>query len=96
MQKKRNENGKAQQTQLAKKLSVLVGILIVPYFPYFTAVLLRSAYPQLVSEDIVRRLSWRRYFNSCLNPLLYFYAVPVYRKSMKKNLQKLKRSLLSI
>jgi adrenergic receptor alpha-2B len=78
-----------KQIKLAKKLFVLVSLVLICYCPYFSLHLIRALYPHLVSQGLFRTLAWLRYFNSCLNPFLYAYANPTIRKSMRRSLSRI-------
>lgn len=66
---------------LAKKLVILVGILLISYVPYYTVFLIRAVKPELASLQLFNVLKWVRYGNSAINPFIYAYSVPAYRKA---------------
>lgn len=72
-----------KQYNLAKRLSFLVGVLLASYLPFFTLYLVMPYLPpNSVDLRLFAALGWIRYFNSCLNPMIYAFAVPAYRKAM--------------
>lgn len=72
-----------KQINLAKKLSLLVGILLATYLPFFTLYLVMAFHPGSIDGRVFNAFGWIRYFNSCINPFIYAFAVPDYRKAMK-------------
>lgn len=71
-----------KQINLAKRLSLLVGILLATYLPFFTLYLVMAFHPGSIDARVFNAFGWIRYFNSCLNPFIYALAVPAYRKAM--------------
>jgi hypothetical protein len=80
-----------RQIKLARKLAVLVGILIISYLPYFTLILLRAVYSTdetyLVSDEVFGGFAWIRYANSMVNPFIYAWAVPDTRKRIRRTMR---------
>lgn len=72
-----------RQINLAKKLGVLVGVVILSYGPYFTLILLKSVNPNWVHPQAFNCFAWIRYFNSFLNPFIYAFAVPAFNQAFK-------------
>jgi hypothetical protein len=72
-----------RQSKTAKKVSVIVGAFILSYFPFFTAFLIKSLKQEAVPIGIFIFLGWIRYFNSCLNPLIYATMLKPYRKAFR-------------
>jgi len=68
-----------KQVRLAKKLFVLVGLILITYIPYFTAILFQAIVVDFVREDVFRSLTWLRYFTSSVNPFIYAFAMPSFR-----------------
>jgi hypothetical protein len=71
-----------KQIDLARRLSLLVGILLASYIPFFTVYLVRAFHPGSIHDTVFSTFGWIRYFNSCVNPLIYAFAVPAYRKAL--------------
>jgi len=80
-----------KQIVLAKKLVVLVGIVLLSYGPYFTLILIRSVKPLAVDQHIFDLFAWIRYLNSFINPFIYAYAIPAHRKSFNRRFSKFTR-----
>jgi hypothetical protein len=74
----------SRQTKAAKKLTVVVGAFILCYFPFFTVFLIQSLKPGSISNDLFNVLGWIRYFNSCLNPMIYAATLPAFRDGFKR------------
>ncbi|KAF3694464.1 Trace amine-associated receptor 13c [Channa argus] len=68
---------KKSERKAAKTLGVVVVVFLMCFCPYF--------YPSLVSLDssTTVALVWLLYSNSCLNPLIYAFFYPWFRKSVK-------------
>lgn len=65
-----------KQINLAKRAAILVGILLASYIPFFTA--------DAVPNVLYTILCWIRYGNGALNPIIYAFAVPGYRKAFHR------------
>lgn len=72
----------SKQILLAKKLFILVGSLLISYIPFFTMFLINAFKPGAVPLNVFIAFGWIRYFNSCINPVIYAFAVPAYRKAL--------------
>lgn len=72
------------QINLAKKLIVLVALVLLSYIPFFTIYVILAFRPEVVNSTVFDVFSWLRYLNSCVNPFVYAFAVPAYRKSMRE------------
>ncbi|XP_063744590.1 trace amine-associated receptor 3-like [Eleginops maclovinus] len=72
---------KKSEMKAARTLGVVVLVFLICFFPYYT--------PSLIGEDIENSISsspivvWLLYFNSCLNPVIYAFLYPWFRKSIK-------------
>lgn len=71
-----------KQLRLARKLAFLVGFLILSYFPFFTFLLILGFNPTFVSKEVFFLIAWLRYFNSCVNPMIYAFSVPGYKTAL--------------
>lgn len=60
-----------KQTSLSKKLMLVVGAFFICYFPFFTSFMVKAIRTELVPDQLFVALGWIRYFNSCLNPIIY-------------------------
>ena len=72
---------KKSEMKAARTLGVVVVVFLICFCPYYS--------PSLMGEDIEDSSSsspvvvWLLYFNSCLNPVIYAFFYPWFRKSIK-------------
>ncbi|KAK5605814.1 hypothetical protein CRENBAI_005413 [Crenichthys baileyi] len=71
---------KKSERKAARTLGIVIFMFLVTFCPYY--------YPSLAGQDISNSasswaiVSWMVYFNSCLNPLIYAFFYPWFRKSI--------------
>ncbi|XP_029981140.1 trace amine-associated receptor 13c-like [Sphaeramia orbicularis] len=69
------------EVKAARTLGVVIVVFLICFCPYF--------YPSLAGQDISTSMAfsvfgvWLLYFNSCLNPLIYTFFYPWFRKSIR-------------
>lgn len=72
---------KKSEQKAARTLGVVILVFLMSFCPYY--------YPSLAGQDISNNasswaiVSWVLYFNSCLNPLIYAFFYPWFRKAIK-------------
>ncbi len=72
---------KKSERKAARTLGVVIMVFLASFCPYY--------YPSLAGQDISNNvstwaiLSWLLFFNSCLNPLIYAFFYPWFRKAIK-------------
>ncbi|KAI3352318.1 hypothetical protein L3Q82_005286 [Scortum barcoo] len=72
---------KKSEKKAARTLGVVILVFLLTFCPYY--------YPSLAGQDISNSasswavVSWMLYFNSCLNPLIYAFFYPWFRKAIK-------------
>lgn len=72
---------KKSELKAARTLGIIVGVFVLCFCPYF--------YPSLSGQDLSTSVAfsvfgvWLLYCNSCLNPLVYAYFYPWFRKAIK-------------
>ncbi|CAL1583122.1 unnamed protein product [Knipowitschia caucasica] len=80
-QQKRQETANRQELKAARILGLVVVVFLCCFCPYYV--------PSLVGEDTAVDASsvdveiWLAHFNSCLNPVIYAFFYPWFRKSIK-------------
>jgi len=84
---------KAKQTYLAKKLSLVVGVMLTLYAPLFIVFLITGFSGNIVSNQTLLAVAWLRYFCSCVNPFLYIFVIPGYKRAFLKMLMNERSSL---
>ncbi|KAM4595706.1 trace amine-associated receptor 13c-like [Fundulus diaphanus] len=71
---------KKSEKKAARTLGIIIFMFLMTFCPYY--------YPSLAGQDISNNasswaiVSWMLYFNSCLNPLVYAFFYPWFRKSI--------------
>uniref|UniRef100_A0A3P8R8G1 G-protein coupled receptors family 1 profile domain-containing protein n=1 Tax=Astatotilapia calliptera TaxID=8154 RepID=A0A3P8R8G1_ASTCA len=71
---------KKSEKKAARTLGVVIFVFLMSFCPYY--------YPSLAGQDISNSasswgiVSWMLYFNSCLNPLIYAFFYPWFRKAI--------------
>ncbi|XP_069544281.1 trace amine-associated receptor 13c-like [Brachyistius frenatus] len=72
---------KKSEKKAARTLGVVILVFLMSFCPYY--------YPSLAGQDISNSasswaiVSWLLYFNSCLNPLIYAFFYPWFRKAIR-------------
>ncbi|XP_040002572.1 trace amine-associated receptor 13c-like [Xiphias gladius] len=72
---------KKSEKKAARTLGVVILVFLMTFCPYY--------YPSLAGQDIKNSasswpiVSWLLYFNSCVNPLIYAFFYPWFRKAIK-------------
>uniref|UniRef100_A0A8C5MA74 Adrenoceptor alpha 1B n=1 Tax=Leptobrachium leishanense TaxID=445787 RepID=A0A8C5MA74_9ANUR len=62
----------SREKKAAKTLGIVVGMFILCWLPFFTALPLGAIFKQLEPpETLTSVIFWLGYFNSCINPIIY-------------------------
>ncbi|XP_068602449.1 trace amine-associated receptor 13c-like [Brachionichthys hirsutus] len=72
---------KKSELKAARTLGVVIVVFLTCFCPYFISSLLEDN--SLFSVSSVPLQNWLLSFNSCLNPIIYTFCYPWYRKSVK-------------
>ncbi|XP_075872231.1 trace amine-associated receptor 13c-like [Nelusetta ayraudi] len=72
---------KKSEKKAARTLGIVILVFLMSFCPYY--------YPSLAGQDITNSassstiLTWMLYFNSCLNPIIYAFFYPWFRKTVR-------------
>uniref|UniRef100_A0A3Q3QZE0 G-protein coupled receptors family 1 profile domain-containing protein n=1 Tax=Monopterus albus TaxID=43700 RepID=A0A3Q3QZE0_MONAL len=72
---------KKSELKAARTLGILVAVFLMCYCPYYSAAISGYAITLGFSMNLV--ITFMVYFNSCLNPVIYAFFYPWFRKSVK-------------
>ncbi|KAM4675662.1 alpha-1B adrenergic receptor [Discoglossus pictus] len=62
----------SREKKAAKTLGIVVGMFILCWMPFFTALPIGSIFKSLTPPETVHKvIFWLGYFNSCINPIIY-------------------------
>ncbi|XP_051780150.1 trace amine-associated receptor 1-like [Erpetoichthys calabaricus] len=80
---KKKSTSRKRETKAAKTLSIVVGVFLICWSPYFFCSILDPIFnfsaPALIGEILI----WFAYLNSTLNPLIYAFFYTWFRKALK-------------
>ncbi|KAM8945540.1 trace amine-associated receptor 4-like [Pelodytes ibericus] len=69
------------ESKAAKTLSLVMGIFILCWLPFFIVTIVDPYLDFSTSEDLYNAVLWLGYFNSTLNPIIYALFYPWFQKS---------------
>ncbi|XP_029936771.1 trace amine-associated receptor 13c-like [Myripristis murdjan] len=72
---------KKSELKAARTLGVVIAVFLICAFPYYCASLAGQA--DLLTAAFLAFENWLFYFNSCLNPVIYAFFYPWFRKTIK-------------
>nr|XP_020444714.1 trace amine-associated receptor 9-like [Monopterus albus] len=72
---------KKSEMKAARTLGVLVAVFLMCFCPYYCLTL--TGYDLIMDSSINAFIIYVVYFNSCLNPMIYAFLYPWFRKSVK-------------
>ncbi|XP_073432238.1 trace amine-associated receptor 4-like [Dendrobates tinctorius] len=69
------------ENKAARTLSLVMGIFILCWLPFFIVAVIDPFMNYSTSEDVYNTVLWLGYFNSTLNPIIYALFYPWFKKS---------------
>ncbi|KAM3930891.1 trace amine-associated receptor 4-like [Leptodactylus fuscus] len=69
------------ENKAARTLSLVMGVFILCWLPFFTLTVADPFINFLISDDIYNTVLWLGYFNSACNPVIYGLFYPWFKKS---------------
>ncbi|XP_073529652.1 trace amine-associated receptor 4-like [Phyllobates terribilis] len=69
------------ENKAARTLSLVMGIFILCWLPFFTLTVAEPYLSFFISDDIYNIVLWLGYFNSAFNPIIYGLFYPWFKKS---------------
>ncbi|XP_069830305.1 trace amine-associated receptor 4-like [Dendropsophus ebraccatus] len=69
------------ENKAARTLSLVMGVFILCWLPFFALTVADPYLNFIISEDIYNICLWLGYFNSSLNPIIYGFFYPWFKKS---------------
>ncbi len=81
LQRSATVTAKKSEMKAARTLGVVVAVFLMCYCPYYCVSL--SGYDLVIGSSTEVFMIFLVYFNSCLNPVIYAFFYPWFRKSVK-------------
>ncbi|KAG8582727.1 hypothetical protein GDO81_008178 [Engystomops pustulosus] len=69
------------EKKAARTLSLVMGVFILCWLPFFTLIIAEPYLNFLLSDDVYNTVLWLGYFNSACNPVIYGLFYPWFKKS---------------
>ncbi|XP_056419292.1 trace amine-associated receptor 4-like [Hyla sarda] len=76
-----NKKHMNMENKAARTLSLVMGVFILCWMPFFTITVIDPFMNFSTSEDLYNIVLWLGYFNSTLNPIIYALFYPWFKKS---------------